>query len=191
MKPIVDFLNKSDIKLSSKHQQLLLNNINVSQFNRNENILLEGEKSNHLYYIISGIVRGYYVDKNGNEFTKCFSSENDFFSSEGLRTKCAATFSIQCVENVNCLKIPYNIINQISEEDIQLDNFINHCYTLEVTRLEARQKILLLHNATEQYNLFCELFPHLYSRIPLMHIASYMGIRSASLSRIRKNKTHN
>ena len=188
MESITNFLNAQNFKLNSQHEQLFMNYVEQVNFKKNDTIILEGEQSNFLYYIISGIVRGYYIDKNGSEKTKCFSSENEFFCTEGLRTNREATFSIQCIEDVTCLKIPYKIIDRICCESLQVDNFVKHCYTLQVTKLENRQKTLLINDATERYDWFCETFPTLHSRLPLMYIASYIGIHCASLSRIRKNK---
>lgn len=182
------FLNKINLQLCEHHKSILLDTVEIITFQKQDTILFEGENASCLYYIVSGMVRGYYLDRNGNEYTKCFSAENEYFCTECLRTKKESTFSIQCMEEVTCLKIPYQSIEQICKEDRVVDKFIASCYTLEVTKLEHRQKFLLIHDATERYNQFCEIFPQLYSRIPLMYIASYIGIRPASLSRIRKNK---
>lgn len=56
---------------------------------------MEGFKSVNIYFIIRGIVRGYYIDEAGNDITKCFSSENEFFSFEGLRAESASSFTIE------------------------------------------------------------------------------------------------
>ncbi|MDP4094676.1 MAG: Crp/Fnr family transcriptional regulator [Bacillota bacterium] len=149
-------------------------------------VLLEGKKSENLYYIICGIVRGYYIDEQGNDITKCFSSENEFFSSEGLRTGNVSSFTIECLEACRCIKLPYDMVYTVMKEDESLKNLFVKSYLKEIERLESRTKNLTLMNAEERYIDFCRQFPQLCDRVELKYIASYIGIRAASLSRIRK-----
>lgn len=148
--------------------------------------LLEGMKSKNLYFIIRGIVRGYYIDENGNDITKCFSSENEFFSSEGLRTESVSSFTIECLEDCKCIQLPYELIHKVMKVDENLKNLFVKYYLKEVEKLENKVKISALMNAQERYIDFCKQYPNLHDRVELKYIASYIGIRAASLSRIRK-----
>lgn len=69
------------------------------------------------YFLIYGIVRGYYIDSNGNEVTKCFSYENCFFGSECFRTNLPATFYVECLEECKCIKLPYHFVRKIMNID--------------------------------------------------------------------------
>lgn len=149
-------------------------------------ILLEGAKASDLYFIIHGVVRGYYIDDHGNDITKCFSSENEFFSSEGLRTEWDSSFTIECLEACKCIRLPYELVYKIMKEDENLNNLVAKYYLMEVAKLENRAKKLALMNAEERYIDFCRQSPQLNDRVELKYIASYIGIREASLSRIRK-----
>jgi CRP-like cAMP-binding protein len=155
-------------------------------FSAKQIVLLEGMKSANLYLIIHGIVRGYYIDDKGNDVTKCFSSENEFFSSEGLRTAGISSFTIECLEDCQCVQLPYSLINNIIKKDENLKAIFTKYCLKEVEKLEKRAKILALMSAEERYVDFYTHFPHLHERVDLKHIASYLGIRAASLSRIRK-----
>lgn len=148
--------------------------------------MLEGAKSINLYFIVKGIVRGYYIDEQGNDITKCFSGENEFFSSEGLRTGNTSSFNIECLEDCKCVKLPYRLIDEAMKKDSKLNNLVTRYYLKEVERLENRTKTLTLMNAKERYIDFCKQYPYFCNRIELKYIASYIGIRAASLSRVRK-----
>lgn len=149
-------------------------------------VLMEGMKSTNLYFVIRGIVRGYYIDEQGNDITKCFSSENEFFSSEGLRTASVSSFTIECLEDCKCIQIPYELVYKIIKKDESLNNIFVKCYLQEVEKLENRIKNSALMNAEELYIDFSRRYPQLHDRVELRYIASYIGIRAASLSRIRK-----
>lgn len=149
-------------------------------------VLLEGMKSYNLYIIIHGIVRGYYIDEQGNDITKCFSSESEFFSSEGLRTADVSSFTIECLEDCRCIKLPYQLVHKVMEEDENLKNLFIKYYLLEIEKLENRVKNSALMHAEERYINFCKQYPNLLDMVELKYVASYIGIRAASLSRIRK-----
>lgn len=175
-----------EIKIDENIAYMINDEVSFINFPGKHIVLLEGMKSTNLYFIIRGIVRGYYIGENGNDITKCFSSQNEFFSSEGLRTASASSFTIECLEDCQCIQIPYGLVYKIIKEDENLNNIFIKYYLKEVEKLENRVKNSALMNAEERYINFCRQYPHLHDRVELKYIASYIGIRAASLSRIRK-----
>ena len=47
-------------------------------FPRQSTILNIGEKQDHIYLIVHGMARSYYIDEKGNDITKMFMRENEF-----------------------------------------------------------------------------------------------------------------
>lgn len=174
------------IQLNKNTAEMINREASFTEYPRNHIVLLEGMKPSNLYFILRGIVRGYYIDSQGNDITKCFSSENEFFSSEGLRTAGVSSFTIECLENVRCLQLPYELVHKVIDQDGNLKNLFIRGYLREVEGLERRAKNSALMSARERYADFCREYPYLRDRVELKYIASYIGIRAASLSRIRK-----
>lgn len=131
------------IKLNQGIKDLLNTQAQIVTFHKGQHPVCEGDRMDAIYFLIVGLVRGYYIDEEGNEVTKCFSQENQFFSSEGFRTNAASTFFIECLEECKCIKIPYAVIRSIKE----LNSDIHNLYLNEVARLEYRVKNLMLMNA--------------------------------------------
>lgn len=186
MKPSECFSSKMHMKLNLAMCTLMDEKSSYVTYQKGNIALLEGDKSDNLYFIITGIVRGYYMDDKGNDITKCFSRENEFFSSEGLRTEGASTFTIECLEACKCIRIPYSVVNKIIVSDTVFSEYFNRFYFQEIGKLEQRAKNLIILTAEERYIDFCNQFPDINDRVELKYIASYIGIRAASLSRIRK-----
>ncbi|MCB2308448.1 Crp/Fnr family transcriptional regulator [Clostridium estertheticum] len=174
------------IKIDENIADMINEEVPFVEFPGKHIALLEGMESTNLYFIISGIVRGYYIDEHGNDITKCFSSENEFFSSEGLRTASVSSFTIECLEDCQCIRLSYGLLYRVMKKNENLKNAFIKCYLQEIKKLENKAKNLALMNAEERYIDFCKQYPHLHERVELKHIASYIGIRAASLSRIRK-----
>lgn len=157
------------------------------QFPAGRIVLHEGDKASKLFLILKGLVRGYYIDDAGNDITKCFSSEHEYFSTEGLRTNQSSSFSIECIEECSCIQFPYTLIHRCIEKDSRIKDLVNALFVREVAKLEERARKLMVMNAEERYAGYMAEYPDLQNRIPLKYAASYIGIRPASLSRIRKN----
>ncbi|MDU6038877.1 MAG: cyclic nucleotide-binding domain-containing protein [Clostridium butyricum] len=66
------------LKFNMETEQLIDRETLILTVEKGQIILLEGERAKSLYFIIKGIVRGYYIDEKGDEITKCFSMENEF-----------------------------------------------------------------------------------------------------------------
>jgi len=168
--------------------RLIEQETHIVHFPNGYTILREGDSSLHFYFMLSGIIRGYYIDEKGNDITKCFCMENGVFATESLRTKSPSSFTIECLESCKCIKISYDLITGIMENNNEIRETVNKLFQREIAKLEFRIKDLVMLNAEERYNHFCKEYPELHNRVPLKYIASYIGVRIPSLSRIRKNR---
>lgn len=180
---IEDLLN---IKFSKGIALLIDNGTSIMHFPRSFTVVNEGDTASCVYSIISGVVRGYYIDADGNDITKCFSAEGEFFSSEGLRTGGKSSFTIECIEDCVCICIPYSLLHELADKEPHLGTMVNALYMKEVGKQEKRSQSLLVLDAEERYKEFIKEYPNLNDRVPLKYVASYIGVRAASLSRIRK-----
>lgn len=182
-----EYLNNC-IKIDISHQiETIINSqLSIIMFHKGDHPIKMGDEVRCFYMIIEGLVRGYYINEEGIEATKCFSFENGFFGSECYRTKKLSTYYIECLEECTCLKIPYSFVYDIIAKEPKLAEYIQTKYLDEVEKLENRAKNILLLSAKERYLSFVKDYSLIHQRIPLKVIASYIGIKAGSLSRIRK-----
>jgi CRP-like cAMP-binding protein len=136
--------------------------------------------------IIKGIVRGCYFDENGEDVTKSFAKENEFIATKGLLSDQPSLFQVECLEDMECILIPYKVIHKVMEENNDIFVAFNQYVLKAMEELELRTRNLLMKSAKDRYIIFSKQYPDLEHRINLNYIASYIGIKSGSLSRIRK-----
>lgn len=122
------FERKLQATLTQDEKETIDNKINVVSFPAGHTVLWQGVTASYLYYIIQGIVRGYYIDSKGNDVTKCFCAEDDFFSTEGFRISSAATFTIECLEDCKCLQLPYTSLKSIVNSNKNIDDSVSHYF---------------------------------------------------------------
>lgn len=151
-------------------------------------LLQEGKISKTMFFIEKGCLRT-WVNANGKDITTQFFFEGDRVSSiESFRTNQPSLYSIESIEPC--------ILQTISQKDFQsvLENSPGMKKEIQehlFRRLTQSQKIFFsfLKNTPQQrYQELIEEYPHIIQRIPQHYIASYLGITSVSLSRIRNRR---
>ena|SRR6218665_247057 len=151
-------------------------------------LLQEGEISRTMFFIEKGCLRT-WVNNDGREITTQFFFEGDRVASiESFRTNQPSLYSIESLEPC--------ILQTISQQDFQnaLENLPEIKEQMQehlFRRLLQSQKLFysyLKNTPQQRYQELIEEYPHIIQRIPQHYIASYLGITSVSLSRIRNRR---
>ncbi len=162
--------------------------IEVVKFNSGDHIVEIGNRVHQFYYIQKGLVRIFYLDQDGNEFTKTFQTDGDILGPYAeIIQNIPSEVCIECLEAVEAISIPYQFLKEAYERDpswMKLGLKIVEKYFIEK---EQRLLEFLKLSASQRYEKFTQQYAHLSHRIPKYHLASYLGIKPESLSRILKS----
>jgi len=160
------------------------------EFRPKEHILLQGNKSKEIYFIVSGLVRAYHI-KKAKEVTTYLSGDGDFISSyAAFITQTPSLEFIQCIEATHTLSISYDRMQELYDR-IPGWQLVGRVLT-ERNFLCMAKRVLELHSssAKEKYLDFIQHAPaKVAQRTPLIYVASFLGIVPESLSRIRREIT--
>lgn len=151
-------------------------------------LLQEGEISRIMFFIEKGCLRT-WLNNDGIEITTQFFFEGDKVSSiESFMTNQPSLYSIESLEPC--------ILQTISQKDFQ--EALEHLPEIKeemqkhlFRRFLNSQKTFysyLKNNPQKRYEELLEEHPHIIKRVPQHYIASYLGITSVSLSRIRNRR---
>lgn len=152
--------------------------------NKNDYLLNEGSICRHLYFVQQGALRGYY-NLDGKEVTHWFGFEKDFVTSfHSFITLEPAVENIQLLEGSVLWSISKETLSNLYNEYHEIDRLVRIATEKYYIRLEERFVNSHFKTATERYEHLLEQQPHLLERVPLGHIASYLGISQETLSRI-------
>ena len=187
--PFIQFLqNLADIPTAEIKKATGL--FQPTQIKKNTFFIRGGETPKNIAFLISGLMRLYYIDPNGTEFTKSFCVENDVVAAySALLLNEPSRLFIQALEDSVLLVAPYSAYKRLINSHICWQQ-INHKLTETLfIKKEKRESQLLLDDAQTRYMTFLAEYPSLDKRLKQHHIASYLGIKPQSLSRIRKKKT--
>lgn len=159
----------------------------VRNIKKGEFLMRPGEPCNKFYYVEKGCIRSYLVDSNGKEHIYQFAPEGWVISDEeALLEGKPAILSIDAIEDseVKFLPMPEGEWSANLDKETALE--LTRKFDKKIQSLRKRIILLLSATAEERYTTFLETYPNLVQRVPLKMIASYLGVRPESLSRLRK-----
>lgn len=154
---------------------------------QNELLLKIGKTANEFYLIENGLFRSFLYDFNGNEVTHEFYCNSEILiESLSLFQRLPSRENFQALTNSVVWKIDYERFNQLLKEIEGFREWGRTWATNQLFILKQRSINALTVNATDKYLHLLKDRPEIVLRSPLKHIASYLGITTTSLSRIRK-----
>lgn len=156
-------------------------------FKKNEVIKANGKTEKNAYFILEGAC-GVFLWKENNFVCLDISLENNFFADHmSLITEQASPLETIALEKTRALKISSENIARLKKSPFGNILFLLGAENSFVEK-QQQQIDLLTKTAEQRYEDLIQKNPEIILRIPQKHIASYLGITTQSLSRIRNNK---
>jgi CRP-like cAMP-binding protein len=145
-----------------------------------------GESHHRLGFIHEGVLRYHLLLRNGEDVTKDFGFPGWFVASFGSAVrKTPARVAVSAVSPCRLTVWPFQALAELMEAPGEWQRFGRRVAEMLYVRKEDSEISLLTHDATERYTALVKMFPSAVRLIPHYHLASYLGIRPQSLSRIR------
>lgn len=158
----------------------------LKNYKRGEALLQQNQAWQQVYLIESGLIRLYFLRPDGKEFNKNFYHEGQLICPLTPKMQQQASlFSISCLENCKLWQCSATAFSETLQNQGVWNQFQSYFLSKLVDHKLQREHDLLSLSAKERYSQFCEHEPQLAARIPLLHLASYLGITDVSLSRLR------
>lgn len=158
-----------------------------TRYQKNEIICAAGDPVVEFSLIHSGIIRHYYCSPEGKEWNKSFFAEGEILvSASGFLTQGYSAFSTQALEDVELLTFPASIFDEIIKIHPSVIKIMNKMLITGLIINEQREAMLLTCSAEKKYQWLLKYQPHLLTRVPQFHLATYLGIDPVSLSRLKK-----
>jgi len=156
-------------------------------FKKGEIVLRANEKVDHQYFVFDGCLRTYLMAKSGKEHTIQFAIKGWWISDYiGYFSETKSVLCIECIEDATLYKICRDDVEEIYAKIPKVEHFVRK--KLERSFMSFQKRILanLSQSAKERYIHFTQDYPNIEQHVKNYHIASYLGITTESLSRIRK-----
>lgn len=175
-------------KLKEEDKLLIRTNTKFIHLEKGEYFLEAGKRCGRIGIVTSGILRTFFYDNDGKEFTKYFIKREQIVTNlQSFNENSLSSNYIQAETDCELIVITKAAIKIFSE---QIENWNITAKRIIESKLLAKVTLksdMLNQDASTRYLQFMKEHPDIIKNVPLSHIASYLGITQFSLSRIRKN----
>jgi CRP-like cAMP-binding protein len=179
----------SVVPLKEHEIGMLLSVIEIRHLKKKDYILRAGEICRFETFVNEGCLKVFYTDLAGVEHNVKFAPENWWsLDLESFEMQTGAFYSIQAIEDCECLQISKTHHDWLYSQVPQLEKFARLRYQNAYILLQHRMTQNLSSTAEEKYDAFSMKYPGLELRISQKDIASYLGITPEFLSMLRKKR---
>ena len=184
MKDILfDFISKY-IALTEEEKNALLSLDLFHSIKKGTVLLEEGQRSNENYFVLKGCLRVYYI-KEGGEKTTAFYAEVDAVTPKCVGQKTPSDCSISCREDSILLISTTEMTDEINSKFPKFDTMCRKFSEELLAKQQIDFDAFKTSSPEERYLDLLEKRPDLVQRVPQHQLASFLGIKPQSLSRLR------
>ncbi len=150
-------------------------------------LLQEGDVCKTIAFVEKGALREYSIDEQGNEYIIQFAIEgwtiSDLYS---FLTGEPAVYNIDALEDSELVLISKAAHEELLTRVPQYETYIRLQITGAYLAMQRRLTSIISAPTEERYANFSSLYPEIIQRVPQHMIASYMGLKPETLSRVRR-----
>jgi len=184
----VEYIEKA-VTLSPEELAEFLHCFKLKKLKKKQFIIQPGFTARHRTYVLNGALRAYIIDDAGIDHTIQFAVDGWWVSDYNsyIYQKPASMFVV-ALEDSTVLQIDYETEQQLKASNHKFETFFR--IGAERTAAYHQRRIIsaLTRNAEERYNDFMDTYPSVAGRLPQYAIASYLGMTTEFLSKIRNKK---
>jgi CRP-like cAMP-binding protein len=182
---LVNYFNQI-MPLSEEEANAITETLDIQQFKKGTILLKEGQISNAAYFVLEGCVRQYYLVDGEEKTNNFFTEEQWVVSINSFSQKIPSTHFLEC-----CIDSSLVVGNRLQEENLyqRFPKFETISRKVMEKVFAEQQEIMASYvtdSPEQRYLKLLESRPDLFQLIPQYQIASYIGVKPESLSRIRK-----
>jgi len=185
---IVEYINKS-VSLTAEEADIFSSSFREVKIKKRQFIVQPNYIVKSRNYVLEGAFRAYVVDDKGQDSTIAFAIEDWWITDyNSYILQKPATMFVVALEDSVILEMSYEKEQELKKQNHKFETFFR--IRAERTAAFMQQRIIsnLTLSAEERYENFISKYPHIVQRVPQYALASYLGMTTEFLSRIRNKK---
>ncbi|MBB5637285.1 CRP-like cAMP-binding protein [Pedobacter cryoconitis] len=187
MKELINYILKYSV-LHELQIELIKSKAQMKVIKKGECFLEAGKVAKQLGFVLEGILRVCWYNDKGEDITRAFITENHFaLNVSSFTNSTPSEVSFEAISDCKLLVFSKNSLIELEEAIACWKEIMSKVTSTALTNKLRISNNMLIQDGKTRYLEFLKIYPGLANRIPLSTLASYLGIKQSSLSRIRKN----
>lgn len=181
---------KVDIKSSDFDEFIGLTKI--VHFKKGEFFLREGKVARYQAFLLKGVMVSYTIDKKGEKHVLQIAIEGHWISDlYSYLSKEPSVYTIEVLEDAELLILTKDNFDKACTEIPIFERFFRLLIQNRLIHQQRRISNIYAESAEERYLKLVHEYPEIVQSVPQHYLASFLGIKPQSLSRIRKQIADN
>ena len=176
-----------DLHLPDRVVKMLEERLVEKSYQKGEILLKPGEIVRYQCYVIDGCLCSYFIDQAAKEHIVQFAISDWWISDyTAFYKQEKSILHIECIQNATVLRLSRDDMHYLFDQCAEIERFFRLKTESYISSFQKRIIGDLAKPAKARYEDFIRTYPNIEQSVKNYHIASYLGITSESLSRIRK-----
>jgi CRP-like cAMP-binding protein len=144
-----------------------------------------GETERHLYFVLEGVQRSYYLDKNGAEVTVVFTYPYSFSGvADSFLTQTPSFYFLETLTASRFLRTTYKQLERLMDQYASIHRMVLKSTAWALKGVLERQVELQSFSAEEKFRQLLTRSPQVLNLIPHKYLASYLGLDATTFSKL-------
>lgn len=183
--PLLDYLSNR-FTVTDADAKLLADCFKYSAYPKNTILEPAGKIAERLYFVLSGYIRVVRFEEDTEITTHIAGKDNLVTAFQSFNARVVSTELVQCISTCEVLWLTKADYQLLTEKCTLWSPFCKYIYEKVITTAQQRTSDLLTLSADKRYLKLLSENPDFIQHVPVQYLASYIGIKPESLSRIRK-----
>lgn len=174
------------VAISTDELDAMLKHAEFREYQKNDFLTREGTTENYVYFIIEGIVRNYYLHK-GDDLSLDFFFPGSFTNAlMSFLQREPTTVNVQVLTDAKVLRFHYDFVQHLYQTSMSFNRLGRVIIEGLYIKRTKRELAFISQSAQQRYDSLFADNPVLIHQIPLKYLATYLGVKAETLSRIRR-----
>jgi CRP-like cAMP-binding protein len=181
------FIKTATANDSEKDREEIIQSFQKSTLKKNSYLVKEGENCHYFCFVESGILQ-HSIEVPGEEKTTYLALRNSFTSSlYSFLNQAPSRKNIKAIVDCELWIVDLNTFRGLIKNNLAFHRFYYGLIEKQICLIDDYRIDLLTLTPEERYNKLLQTEPKLLQEVPLHYLASFLGISTRHMSRIRKN----
>lgn len=163
--------------------------VELINFGKGETVHSASQICKNSYFIVSGLLRLYFIKPNGKEVSEFFSTGKEWINSPiSFIQQKKDDYFIDAIEDTVAFSLSVENLIYLFNHFPEMERYSRLDMGSVFGGMMSRLASFRFTTAAEKYAHFCATYADIKHRIPLHMVASYMGVSQETLSRVRSKK---
>ena len=186
--PLIDHVNKR-IQLTDDEADEFIKAFKIGRIKKRQFVIQPDFVPKYRSYVVQGSFRVYVVGDGGQDHTIQMSIEDWWISDyNSYIFQKPATMFVIALEDSIILQLSYQKEQELKASNPKFETFFRIMAERTAAFFQRRIISSLTLTAEERYDEFLQKYPLLVARMPQYAVASYLGMSTEFLSKIRNKK---